>query len=213
HAFIANKVFPEYRVELMTSRLSAAEKQRVMEDFRKGKVDVLVSTTVIEVGVDVPNATVMVIQDADRFGLSQLHQLRGRVGRGSVDGQVFLVSNTKSAAARDRLNVLEQSNDGFELANHDLRLRLEGDILGLRQHGKANLRLVQVVRDSELIQIAHEDAQALLTADPELELPEHFLLNQELLRLVSDWQADEDEAVAADYPAKAVSKSNQAGLQ
>jgi ATP-dependent DNA helicase RecG len=164
----------------MTSRLKSAEKRQVMDDFRAGRIDILVSTTVIEVGVDVPNATVMVIEDADRFGLSQLHQLRGRVGRGERDGRVFLVSGTHSEDARKRLAVMERSSDGFELAEYDLRLRREGDILGSRQHGVATLKLVNVIRDAELIQRAYTEAQTLLAKDPLLEAPEHRHLAGEL---------------------------------
>ncbi|MCL2339983.1 MAG: ATP-dependent DNA helicase RecG, partial [Actinomycetia bacterium] len=188
---LASKIFPDYRVALLTSRLAPAEKHRVMADFRSGRIDVLVSTTVIEVGVDVPNATVMVILDADRFGLSQLHQLRGRVGRGSADGEVWLVSGTQNALAQARLQTMVQCADGFELAERDLNLRREGDVLGYRQHGRASLRLVQVVRDSELIQLAHQEAQALLAGDPELSSPEHTLLAVELERFAAAAQLEE----------------------
>jgi ATP-dependent DNA helicase RecG len=187
--FLAQKVFADHRVGLMTSRLPVAEKRRVMDDFRSGRIDVLVSTTVIEVGVDVPNATVMVIQDADRFGLSQLHQLRGRVGRGARDGQAFLVSGSNSPTAKARLGIMERSSDGFELAEEDLRLRREGDILGLRQHGRAMLRLTQVVRDAEMIQAAHHEARRLLAADPGLNAPEHAMTAWERRRPSDSWQA------------------------
>lgn len=190
---LAHQVFPEHRVSLLTSKLPTAEKQQVMADFRAGRIAVLVSTTVIEVGVDVPNATVMIILDADRFGLSQLHQLRGRVGRGEHDGQVFLVSGTNSTEAKTRLSLLEKSSDGFALAQADLELRQEGDILGFRQHGKGVLKLIQVIRDSELIQSAHTEAKSLLEADPGLEQPEHALLADQLQRLTQLWQADNTE--------------------
>jgi ATP-dependent DNA helicase RecG len=182
-SFLRAKVFPQYRVGLMTSRLKSAEKRQVMDDFRAGRIDVLVSTTVIEVGIDVPNATVMVIEDADRFGLSQLHQLRGRVGRGERDGQVFLVSGTRDEDARKRLVAMERSSDGFALAEYDLKLRREGDVLGSRQHGAATLRLVNVIRDAELIQQAHTEARGLLAADPSLAAPEHQHLAVELQAL------------------------------
>jgi ATP-dependent DNA helicase RecG len=184
--FLRTKVFCERTIGLMTSRLKPAEKRQVMDDFRAGRIDILVSTTVVEVGVDVPNATVMVIEDADRFGLSQLHQLRGRVGRGERDGEVFLVSGTHSEDARKRLAIMERSSDGFELAEYDLRLRREGDILGSRQHGIATLRLVNVVRDAELIQKAHTEAQALLAQDPLLEAFEHRHLAYELAVLFGE---------------------------
>ncbi|MDR2109409.1 MAG: hypothetical protein LBP28_08155, partial [Coriobacteriales bacterium] len=173
---LRRSVFNDRCVELMTSRLSDAEKASVMERFRSGEVDILVSTTVVEVGVDVPNATVMVILDADRFGLAQLHQLRGRVGRGEHDGQVFLVSGSNNPSALARLRTIESVADGLELAELDLKLRREGDVLGSRQHGKGALKLVNVIRDAELIAQAHDDAHELLAADPNLSSPEHRLL-------------------------------------
>jgi ATP-dependent DNA helicase RecG len=191
--FLRNKVFPQYRIGLMTSRLKSAEKRQVMDDFRAGRIDVLVSTTVIEVGIDVPNATVMVIEDADRFGLSQLHQLRGRIGRGERDGQAFLVSGTHDEDARSRLAIMERSSDGFALAEHDLKLRREGDILGSRQHGAATLRLVNVIRDAKLIQQAHDEARELLAIDPSLETPEHQHLAAELEILFEREQENEVE--------------------
>jgi ATP-dependent DNA helicase RecG len=175
---LRRSVFNDRRIELMTSRLSDAEKKEVMEQFRAGEIDILVSTTVIEVGIDVANATVMVILDADRFGLAQLHQLRGRVGRGQHDGHVFLVQGSASPQAQARLRILETTSDGLQLAEMDLRLRHEGDVAGLRQHGKSPLKLVNVIRDAELISRAHNDAQALLAQDPNLTAPEHKLLRQ-----------------------------------
>ncbi|MCL2883278.1 MAG: ATP-dependent DNA helicase RecG, partial [Coriobacteriia bacterium] len=179
-AFLSRQVFAQRRVALLTSRLKSPEKQRIVEGFRRGQIDVLVSTTVIEVGIDVPNATVMIIQDADRFGLSQLHQLRGRVGRGHKDAEVFLVSSTKGAEAKQRLQSLVDCDDGFQLAEADLSLRREGDVTGLRQHGAGALQLVQVVRDAELIAQALAEAIQVIDADPELQRPEHALLNYEL---------------------------------
>ena len=160
--------------------MSGSEKQAVMERFRSGETQVLVATTVIEVGVDVPNATVMIIEDADRFGLSQLHQLRGRVGRGSKPGQVFLVSASRTETALARLAAMEGTDDGLELAAFDLSLRREGDILGNRQSGASTLKLVNVVRDAKVIEAAHADAVAILDEDPELALPEHQALSREI---------------------------------
>ncbi|HBT95540.1 MAG TPA: hypothetical protein DEB24_05385 [Coriobacteriia bacterium] len=185
-AYLRDIVFPTRRVALMTGKLKAADKRRVMDDFRAGTIDILVSTTVVEVGVDVPNATVMVIQDADRFGLSQLHQLRGRVGRGDKDGTVFLVTGTKNEDSFVRLRVMEKSNDGFELAEHDLKLRREGDILGSRQHGIQTLKLVNVIQDAELIQEAHAIATSILDTDPTLDKPEHRHLGYEVKTLFGE---------------------------
>lgn len=178
-AFLQSKVFVDTCVGLVHGKLPATEKQRVMDRFRSGEIGVLVATTVIEVGVDVPNATVMIVEDADRFGLSQLHQLRGRVGRGEAPGEVHLVSGTKSEKALERLAAMVHTEDGFELASYDLSLRREGDILGNRQHGASLLKLVNVVRDGGLIEAAHADAEAILEEDPNLELAQYKALARE----------------------------------
>ncbi len=179
-AYLQTKIFGEHQVDLLHGQMSPAEKQAAMDRFRAGETDVLVATTVIEVGVDVPNATVMVIQDADRFGLSQLHQLRGRVGRGDKPGEVFLVSASQQPAALTRLKAMETTDDGYELATYDLSLRREGDIVGNRQSGASTLRLVNVVRDGKMIEAAHGDARALLDADPGLREPAHRALAREV---------------------------------
>lgn len=181
--FLQQKVFPDARVGVLHGRLSGADKESVMQDFRAGRIQVLVATTVIEVGVDVPNATVMIVEDADRFGLAQLHQLRGRVGRGSLPGQVFLISDSRAPVALRRLQAMERTQDGFELSEYDLSLRREGDILGNRQHGASTLKLVNIMRDRGMIEAAHDDAAALLRADPQLQAPEHAALARELRML------------------------------
>ena len=182
---LARTVFSGYEVGLLHGKMAGAEKQRVMEDFSAGRIDVLVATTVIEVGIDVPNATVMIIDSADRFGLSQLHQLRGRVGRGSKPGQVFLISGSTNPEALGRLSAMKTTEDGFELTTYDLSLRREGDILGNRQHGAGSLKLVNVVRDAKVVETAHRDARAIIDADPELALPEHRALARELRAVFS----------------------------
>jgi ATP-dependent DNA helicase RecG len=144
-----------------------------MEDFRSGKTDVLVATTVVEVGVDVPNATVMIVEDADHFGLAQLHQLRGRVGRGEHGGEVLLFADPKTEEGRQRMAAFLETTDGFELAERDLRLRGEGQLLGERQHGLPELRLASVVRDMDLVEAARTDAGAIVDADPHLRDPRH----------------------------------------
>ena len=178
-AFLQAKVFAGFKVGLVHGKLPAAKKQQVMDQFRSGEIDVLVATTVIEVGVDVPNATVMIVEDADRFGLSQLHQLRGRVGRGDLPGEVHLISGTKKETALERLSAMERTEDGFELAAYDLSLRREGDILGNRQSGASLLKLVNIVRDGALIEAAHADAQAILGEDPYLESDQYKALARE----------------------------------
>lgn len=178
--FLQSHVFADYKVELLHGRMKGEEKAQVMERFRSGQSQVLVSTTIIEVGVDVPAATVMIVEDADRFGLSQLHQLRGRVGRGGLPSSVFLVSASKKPEAISRLKAMEATDDGFQLADFDLSLRREGDILGNRQSGASALKLVNVTRDRGMIEAAHKDARALLVADPDLSRPEHRFLAREV---------------------------------
>jgi ATP-dependent DNA helicase RecG len=158
------------RIAVLHGRLPAEEKDTVMREFAAGKLDVLVATTVIEVGVDVPNATMMVVLDADRFGVSQLHQLRGRVGRGSAPGLCLLVSEAEAGTpARERLDAVASTVDGFRLAELDLEQRREGDVLGAAQSGRrSHLRLLSLLRDADLIRDARADAIALIEADPEL---------------------------------------------
>ena len=156
-------------VEVLHGRLTADEKDAVMARFQRGELDVLVSTTVVEVGVDVPNASVMVVMDADRFGVSQLHQLRGRIGRGGLPGLCLLVTGTDAEAAMTRLNAVAATTDGFELARLDLSQRREGDILGAAQHGRrTQLEFLHILEDEDVIEQAREDAFALVADDPEL---------------------------------------------
>ena len=165
-----NPALAGLRIALLHGRMAAEDKDEVMQAFAAGTIDILVATTVIEVGVDVANATVMVIMDADRFGISQLHQLRGRVGRGTSTGLCLLVTETESEAVQQRLNSVAATNDGFALARLDLEHRKEGDVLGSRQSGgKSQLRLLRLLRDEDLILAAREDAFAIVTADPDLE--------------------------------------------
>jgi len=158
------------RLQILHGRLPADEKDKAMRAFADGSVDVLVATTVVEVGVDVPNATVMVIMDADRFGVSQLHQLRGRVGRGSEPGLCLLVTEAPGdSKARERIGAVAATVDGFELARLDLEQRREGDVLGAAQAGrKKSLKLLSVLADEALIGQARQEATALLDADPDL---------------------------------------------
>jgi ATP-dependent DNA helicase RecG len=158
------------RCAILHGRMSADEKEAVMTTFGAGKLDVLISTTVIEVGVDVPNATVMVVLDADRFGVSQLHQLRGRVGRGGAAGLCLLVTTAPlESKTGDRLQSVAENVDGFKLAQLDLEQRREGDILGAVQHGRrSQLRLLSLLRDQELILEARDDARAIIDFDPTL---------------------------------------------
>lgn len=165
---MATHEFPQMRVDVLTGKMAPADKVAVMERFRAGEIDVLVSTTVIEVGVDVPNATVMVIYNADRFGLAQLHQLRGRVGRGAHAGRVWLVSDAFSTEATQRFQAILATDDGFALAEMDLALRGAGELLGVRQHGAVNFKIADIVSDMDLIEATRADAAELVAADPSL---------------------------------------------
>jgi ATP-dependent DNA helicase RecG len=156
------------RLEVMHGRLSAGQKAERMEAFRDGRIDVLVATTVIEVGIDVPNASVMVVEDADRYGLAQLHQLRGRIGRGSAKSHCILIADPVTEEGRLRLDVMRRTTDGFVIAQEDLRLRGPGEVLGVRQHGLGGLRIADPLGDLDLLEEAKTAAQALLAADPDL---------------------------------------------
>jgi ATP-dependent DNA helicase RecG len=176
------RVFPGHVVALLHGRMKAEEKQAVMERFRAGEVHVLVATTVIEVGVDVPNATVMIIEHAERFGLSQLHQLRGRVGRGAAQSHCLLLAHFRRAGddARERLRAMEETQDGFELARVDLRIRGFGELVGTRQSGQPLFEVADLYRDDAILEEAREEALAIVDADPELALPEHAAAREAL---------------------------------
>ena len=176
-------MLPNRRIGLLHGKLKPKEKDAVMEEFKEGKLDVLVSTTVIEVGVDVPNATVMVIENAERFGLSALHQLRGRVGRGAADSCCILISDNENEAVRQRLSFLCHTSDGFAVARYDLETRGPGDFFGEAQHGLPTLRVADLVQDTRTLRVAQEEAKALLAADPNLTDPAHRPLADEVERL------------------------------
>ncbi len=173
---IAKAYLPDRRVGLMHGKLKPKEKAEVMDDFKSGRLDALVSTTVIEVGVDVPNATVMVIENAERYGLSALHQLRGRVGRGAAESWCFLVSDNASESVQKRLKFLCSTSDGFAVAQYDLETRGPGDFFGSRQHGLPTLQIADLMNDTRTLHAAQSEAVALLAEDPLLERPEHALL-------------------------------------
>jgi len=171
-------------VGLLHGKMKPGEKERVMRAFAENRLQVLVSTTVIEVGVDVPNAVVMLIEDADRFGLSQLHQLRGRVGRGAEQSYCILVSGSRNAETQERLKLLVSTSDGFRVAEQDLRMRGPGDFFGFRQHGLPTLKMADMAKDMKLLELAKQAAAELLEKDPGLKLPEHALLSDRTERLM-----------------------------
>ena len=178
---LQREVFPDLRVAIVHGKLKAKEKQQVMEDFAAGRIDVLVSTTVIEVGVDVPNASLMIVEDADRFGLSQLHQLRGRVGRGKHQSYCVLISDNRNEQTRKRLKTLCATTDGFAIAEEDLKLRGPGDFFGARQHGLPQLKLASLEGDMRLLHEAQDAARAVLAQDPDLQ--NHAPLRQRVEQL------------------------------
>ncbi|HUW60975.1 MAG TPA: ATP-dependent DNA helicase RecG [Candidatus Bathyarchaeia archaeon] len=174
--------FSDLRTALMHGRLDPDEKDRIMREFKQGRIDVLFSTTVIEVGVDIPNATTMVIEDASQFGLTQLHQLRGRVGRGNVQSYCFLLGTPKTEDGARRLEIMCKTTSGFEIAEEDLKLRGPGEFYGVRQAGLSDLRAADLVRDGRLLDHARRDAQDILQRDPALAEPQNALLAQRATR-------------------------------
>jgi ATP-dependent DNA helicase RecG len=178
------KVFADLRVGLIHGQLPSSDKEAVMSSFRRGEIDVLVSTTVIEVGIDVPNATVMVIEDADRFGLSQLHQLRGRVGRGEHRGRCILIADPTTPEGEQRIAAMAETNDGFRLAEIDLVLRGQGTVFGARQSGMVDLKLANIIRDHRELFVARREAFALVDRDPDLS--DHEELKDEIRALLGE---------------------------
>ena len=183
---LSKRVFPEFNVELLHGRMPSVKKQQVMSEFRSRRIDVLVSTIVVEVGVDVPNATIMVIEGADRFGLAQLHQLRGRIGRSEAKSFCFLFAETENETAKNRLEIMTRSNDGFEIAEQDLRLRGPGEMFSTRQHGLPDLKIANIVDDFDLLMMARKNALEMVSQDPMLTQAEHKNIRRALLARFGD---------------------------
>ena len=181
HARLQNEVFPDLKLGLIHGRLSSAEKEETMRSFYENQIHILVSTSVIEVGIDVPNSTVMLIEGANRFGLAQLHQFRGRVGRGEYQSYCLLVSDTMSGDAEQRLQAMEQTNDGFQLAEKDLELRGPGQFFGRRQSGLPEIEMSALL-DIRALERARVEAVALFELDPLLTKSEHQQLRQRMQR-------------------------------
>ncbi len=186
---LQEQVFPDLRVAVLHGKMKPREKEKVMAAFAAGESDILVSTTVVEVGVDVPNATCMVVENADRFGLSQLHQLRGRVGRGKAKSYCILLSDSQNEETRARLKVMTQTNDGFRISQEDLRLRGPGDFFGQRQHGLPAMKIADLSCDMRLLDEAQTAARQLMAQDPELTEPTHRPLRRRIRQLF-DTNAD-----------------------
>jgi ATP-dependent DNA helicase RecG len=180
------EVFREFRIGLLHGQMPSEEKDQTMQAFRAGRIDALVSTVIIEVGVDVPNATIMVIENANNFGLAQLHQLRGRIGRGQSKSYCLLFSDTEDEAARSRIEIMTRSNDGFKIAEHDLALRGPGELFSTRQHGLPDLKIANIVEDFDLLSLARRDAFALVENDPTLNVPQHANIRRALIRKFKD---------------------------
>ncbi len=180
---LKEKEFKDYSLGLLHGKMSAKEKEEVMTRFAKGEIDLLIATTVIEVGIDVPNAVIMVIENAERFGLSQLHQLRGRIGRGSFASDCILIADNLSKDTKKRLEIIKNSTDGFEIADKDLSLRGPGDFLGERQHGLPKMKIADLFADRKMLHIAGKEVEMLLKNDPTLKLPENQALKNEITQL------------------------------
>jgi ATP-dependent DNA helicase RecG len=179
---LSKEVFPDLRLGLLHGRMSATDKEKVMHQFKDRQLDILVSTPVVEVGIDVPNATVMMVESADRFGLSQLHQFRGRVGRGEAQSYCILLAENPSEVGEARLSIIETLHDGFKLAEEDLKLRGPGEFFGTRQSGLPDLKMARL-SDVAILELARNEAENLFEKDPHLKRPEHALLVTELARV------------------------------
>ncbi len=186
HAKELSSLFPHLKTACVHGKMKAVDKENIMSAFAKGDIDILVATTVIEVGVDVPNAALMIVENAERFGLSQLHQLRGRVGRGPYKSYCILVSNSDSEETRARLSIMHKTNDGFKISEEDLRLRGPGDFFGSRQHGLPETHIADLGADTQILRRAQAAAESLLEKDPELRLPENCALKERIERLFKD---------------------------
>ena len=180
---LANGEFSEYRLGLLHGKMKPKDKDKIMRDFSEGLIDLLISTTVIEVGIDVPNATIMVIENAEKFGLSQLHQLRGRIGRGAFGSSCILISDSKQDKTKERLSTIVKNQDGFKIADKDLELRGPGDFLGNRQHGLPELKIADLFADSSTLKLCGMAAANILEHDPKLKAPQHAGLKNEIKEL------------------------------
>ena len=179
------KYFSDLNVEVLHGKMKPSLKDKIMEDFKNNKIQILVSTTVIEVGVNVPNATLMIIENAERFGLAQLHQLRGRVGRGSHKSHCILIYSSKTNVCKERMEIMEETNDGFKISEKDLEIRGPGEFFGTRQHGIPELKVANIFKHIKILKLAQEESKFILKQDRNLEKSEHILLKQEIVEKFS----------------------------
>lgn len=185
---IKDTVFKDYKTDLLHGKMNQKKKDEVMARFKKGETQVLVSTVVIEVGVDVPNAVIMAVENAERFGLSQLHQLRGRVGRGKHKSTCILVTDAKGEEARARMNIMCSTTDGFKIADEDLKLRGPGDFFGTRQHGLPKLRIADIMTDTKILMQTQELAKKIILSDRDFKKQEHILIGKHVQRKIHSLQ-------------------------
>ncbi|MDP3804397.1 MAG: helicase-related protein, partial [Candidatus Omnitrophota bacterium] len=178
---LRSEIFADFSVGLLHGRMESKEKAMVMRDFKKGRIQVLVSTIVIEVGIDVPNASVMLVENAERFGLAQLHQLRGRVGRGGHESYCILLADPKTDAAEERLKAIDGTLDGFQIAEADLSIRGPGEFFGTRQHGLPEIRFGNILKDFDIMELARKEAFGLIAKDPNLREEHHRGLKENLM--------------------------------
>lgn len=178
--------FSDYRVSLLHGKMKAKEKDKIMIDFKDGKSDILISTTVIEVGVNIPNSSIMIIENSERFGLAQLHQLRGRIGRGEYESFCILMNNGKGKVAKERMDIMERTNDGFLISEKDLEIRGPGEFFGIRQHGLPELKITKLPRDINILKAAQDTSFEILKKDPNLELKEHRGLKYKVKEMFND---------------------------
>lgn len=187
---LKDNIFKEFNVALLHGKMSSKDKDRIMEEFNNNEIQILISTTVIEVGVNVPNANIIAIYNSERFGLAQLHQLRGRVGRGKHQSYCILVNESNGKIARERMRILEKTNDGFEISEKDLELRGPGEFFGTKQHGIPELKIANLINDMAILKVVQQEARAILNIDPELKMKEHEKLREKIEKMFSTQAAN-----------------------
>lgn len=183
---LKTRVFKNYNIGLLHGKMKAKDKDFIMNQFKNHEIDILVSTTVIEVGVNVPNSNIMVVYNSERFGLAQLHQLRGRVGRGEYQSYCILLNASNNPIARERMRILQSSSDGFVISEKDLELRGPGEFFGTKQHGLPELKIANLIRDIDILKVVQREAQAIMKLDQDLSLDEHKKIKSKVKNMFKD---------------------------